>query len=235
MVVLVGQRDLRQDSVRLSLQTRRVFVCECVCMRMSVCLCENECVCVCIFDCKFRRPGLKWSLFGNCSACKLYRVTHLVVLQRMPCPGHGVGLPLCSLYVWVFSCVFCHVCVWFCSLVCVCAFKIVLCVFVPSSQHVGQYDGVVVKFTINKCVFVLNAHFWPYSTPSMCVCVLACVNMCACSVAAVPIHAWPAGGMSPSRTLPRKVVWSVMLISVSSYTMRMEMRWRARSRLTPAV
>ena len=59
MVVLVGQRDLRQDSVRLSLQTRRVFVCECVCMRMSVCLCENECVCVCIFDCKFRRPGLK--------------------------------------------------------------------------------------------------------------------------------------------------------------------------------
>ena len=46
---------------------------------------------------------------------------------------------------------------------------------------------------------------------------------------------WPADGASPRRTLPRNVVWLVMLMRVSSYTMRMEIRWPARSRLTPAV
>lgn len=45
----------------------------------------------------------------------------------------------------------------------------------------------------------------------------------------------PADGASPSLTLPRKVVWLVMLMSVSSYTIRMEILWPARRRLTPAV
>lgn len=45
----------------------------------------------------------------------------------------------------------------------------------------------------------------------------------------------PAEGASPSLTLPRNVVWLVMLMSVSSYTMRIEILWPARRRLTPAV
>lgn len=46
---------------------------------------------------------------------------------------------------------------------------------------------------------------------------------------------YPADGASPSLTLPRNVVWFVMLMRVYSCAMRIEIFWPARRGLTPAV